>query len=111
MTLQDLVEKLNLNVFYDGSSLDKVVSSGYSGDLLSDVIANCKPESAWITIQVHHNIIAIAVLKEISAIIIAGGKNPLDDTLEKAKEEQVTILGTDFSVFEIAGKMYELDIK
>ena len=36
--------------------------------------------SAWITLQTHKNVMAIASLKELSAIILVKGFKPEEDT-------------------------------
>jgi predicted transcriptional regulator len=77
---------------------------------LSNVIAYSKKGDVWLTIQVHSNIVAVAVLKELAAIIIVQGREPADDTIQKAKEESIPILISKLSTFELVGKLYELGI-
>ena len=110
MKLRYLIEKLKLLVKYGDEILDRDVTGGYAGDLLSNVIANSKKGDVWITIQVHANIVAVAVLKELAAIIIVQGREPAEDTIQKAKEENIPILVSNLSSFELIGKLYELGI-
>ena len=110
MKLRYLIEKLKLLVKYGDEILDRDVTGGYAGDLLSNVIANSKKGDVWITIQVHANIVAVAVLKELAAIIIVQGREPAEDTIQKAKEEKIPILVSNLSSFELIGKLYELGI-
>ncbi|NPV69134.1 MAG: serine kinase [Firmicutes bacterium] len=88
--------------------MDRTVTGGYCSDLLSDVMANAREGHAWITIQTHRNVIAVAVLTGVAAVIIAGGKQPDSDTLEKAAEEGVTVLLSGDPSFEVAGRLYSL---
>ncbi|MFA7462901.1 MAG: DRTGG domain-containing protein [Anaerovoracaceae bacterium] len=108
MTLADIAKKLNLRVLCCTDRLDRVVSGGYVGDLLSDVIANSRAGDIWITRQSHRNIVAVASLKEHAAVILALGKEPDDETLEKATDEGVPLIVTNLSGFEVAGRIYEL---
>ncbi len=110
MKLSEVVENLNLKIFATGGyDLSKIeVNGGYISDLLSDVIAGVSKGDIWITIQRHLNILAVAKLKDVSAVLIAKGLSPDDNTIEKAQEEGVVLLGTDLSTFEIAGKLYNL---
>jgi predicted transcriptional regulator len=62
----------------------------------------------WITLQTHKNVMAIASLKDLAAVIVVKGFEPEKDTIEKSNEEAVPILGTELDTFEIAGKIYEL---
>lgn len=110
MTLHEIVEKFHLTVCCGGNRLSKPVTGGYAGDLLSDVIANSKAGNVWITMQVHINIVAVAVLKDLAAIILVNGRTPAPDTLEKAAAEGVAILSSTSSAFELSGGLYALGI-
>jgi hypothetical protein len=106
MKLKDVIKGLDLTIRCGEGPLETAVSGAYAGDLLSDVIANSKPGNVWITMQLHVNIVAVAVLKGLSAIIIVQGREPAADTLRKAAEEHVTILVSKRPAFETAGKLY-----
>jgi len=108
MKLKEIVESLHLSVRSGEDRLDQVVTGGYVGDLLSDVIANSKAGNIWITMQVHVNIVAVAVLKDLVGIIIVQGRQPSEETLKKAKEEKVAIVVSHYPAFETAGKIYTL---
>lgn len=113
MKLEEIIQKCNLKVLASGDSKiisEKSVSGVYTGDLLSDVIANAKKDNLWITIQNHLNIIAVATLKELAAIIIAMNKPVPEDVINKAFEEDVILLSTEDKSYEISGKLYELGI-
>ncbi len=84
------------------------VEGGYCGDLLSDVLASAKPNDLWITIQRHINVVAVAKVVGIPAILICKGIRPDEEVLKKAETEGLAILSTHEAVFEIAGKVYRL---
>jgi predicted transcriptional regulator len=108
MTLKEIVGGLGLSVRCGQEHLEHQVTGGYCGDLMSDVIANAAPGMLWITMQVHVNIIAVALLKEIAGIILVRGREPAPDTLVKAAEERIPVLVTELPAFEIAGKLHAL---
>jgi hypothetical protein len=110
MKLIEIIKSLDLKVRCGEGQLDREVTGGCASDLLSNVIAIAKTGNVWVTIQVHVNIVAVAVLKELSAIIIVQGREPAEDTLRKAIEERVTILVGDLPAFETAGKLYALGV-
>jgi hypothetical protein len=99
-----------LNVKSGKDLLDRDVTGGYVSDMLSDVIAHSKMGNVWVTLQTHLNIIPVASMKELSGIIIVNGRQPDKDTLKKAEEEKVPILGTDMRAFQVVGKLYQLGI-
>ena len=108
MKLMEIIEKLQFEVLTAKDKLDEEVTGGYTSDLLSDVIANSKKGSLWITLQTHQNIIAVARLKDLAGIIIVNNREPDVDTLAKAKEENVPLLRSREMAFEISGKLYAL---
>jgi len=113
MNLTEIINKCELKlVSGNQAELDskEFISGAYTGDLLSDVIANAKKDNIWITIQTHLNIIAVATLKELSAIIVAMNKSIPDEVKNKAEEENVVLLSSDKTSYEISGKLYELGI-
>jgi serine kinase of HPr protein (carbohydrate metabolism regulator) len=108
MKVKEIIEKLQLNTLSGQKNLDAEVTGGYTSDLLSDVIANSKEGNLWITLQIHQNTIAVAKLKDLAGIIIVNNREPDEDTLKKAEEENVPILCTNDMAFEVSGKLYEL---
>ena len=111
MTLKNIIDKLELVVKVDSGGMEKEVEGGYVSDLLSDVIAHGQKGTIWVTLQVHQNIVAVAVLKELAGIVIIGGKEPAAETLKKAQNEEVAILSTQLSAFEVAGRLYALGLR
>jgi hypothetical protein len=108
MKLKEVVGKLQLKVFTGQDKLDTEVTGGYTSDLLSDVIANSKNGNLWITLQTHQNIIAVAKLKDLAGIIIVNNRKPDEETLQRAKDEKVTLLASGETAFRISGKLYDL---
>ena len=108
INLKDVVQKLDLKVV--SGDINKEISAGYASDLLSDVIANAQKDNIWITLQTHVNIVAVANLQDLAGIILINGREPEEITLKKAKQENITLLLTELSTFEIVGKLYELGI-
>lgn len=108
MVLMSLAEQLNLTVRCCRDKLDRIVTGGYVGDLLSDVIAHSEKGNVWITRQSHLNIVAVAELKEHAGIIVVLGRTLEEDTVERAGQAGIPILTTELTGFEVAGKLYEL---
>lgn len=92
VTVKDIADALDLEVMAGRQGLDRAVSSGYVSDLLSDVMAKAPVDAFWLTVQTHQNVAAVAVLKDLAAVCVVGGRRPGDDTLQKAEEEGLPIL-------------------
>ena len=112
MTLQDIIDQLNLKLLTDQKDFRQMIpSSGYASDLLSCVMASARHHGVWITLQAHSNVVAVGALLELNAIIITEGASPDPDTIAKANEEGVTLLLTDKPTFYVAGKLWELGLR
>ncbi len=108
MLISTIIDKLGLEVFAGATNLNREVEGGYTSDLLSDVMGNADAGYVWITLQTHKNVMAIASLKELSAVILVKGNEPDADTIELSNQEEVPLLGTKLEAFEISGKLYQL---
>ena len=108
MKVKELVEKLDLKIFSENADLDKEITGGYTGDLLSDVMGTAKDGNVLVTVQSHKNVTAIASLKELAAVVLVKGISPEPEMLESANDEGIAVLGTKDNAFTISGKIYEL---
>jgi hypothetical protein len=111
MNLKDLVKEFGLDVKAGSGHLDTEVTGGYASDLLSDVLANADEGVLWVTLHIHHNIVAVAAHKGLSGIVLVQGRQPETDTIAKAEEENIPIMVSDLSAFELVGKLYKAGIR
>ena len=111
MNLQQIVETLNLTVLTAPRDFSSIrPDGGYTSDLLSCVMAGAKANYLWITLQSHLNIVAVAALLEVAAIIITENAQPDPATIAKANEQGVILLSTPKATYEIDGRLWEMGI-
>jgi predicted transcriptional regulator len=110
MTVQDIIKQLNLSVV-TGANLTHQVTGGYASDLLSCVMAGAKTGNVWITLQAHPNVVAVASLLELSAVIVTEGVSPDPETITKARQVEITLLSTTRDTFTVAGELAALGIR
>lgn len=110
MTLAEIVERLSLKVYAGAAKLNRPLAGACAGDLLSDIIAHGPKDGLWITIQIHPNIVAVAVLKDLAAILLANGREPVADTIRHAEDQGIPILGSPLGIYDLAGRIYELGL-
>lgn len=106
MKISELTENLGLKIWGGEKGLNREISGGYTSDLLSDVMGHADAGKIWITLQTHKNVIAIASLKELAAVILVKGYQPDSEMLAQADIEGIPVLGTEEEAFEISGKTY-----
>jgi predicted transcriptional regulator len=110
MKLQQIARELELEVKAGGNGLETEVQGAYTGDLISDMLANTHQGILWITHQRHPNAVAAAVLRDLAAVVLANGREPEEDTIRKAREENVTLLVSRLQAFELAGRLFGLGV-
>ena len=105
MTLKQIAQSLGL------SELTPEVRSAHASDLLSDVLANAPSGGLLLTIQVHLNVVAVALHAGLAAVIFTSGMAPEEAVRAKAVEEGLALFGTGESTFELAGRLYALGLR
>lgn len=110
MTVQDITSVLQATVAVEGDT-SREVTSGYSCDLLSEVIAKAVHGSAWATIQTHVNVVAVAAMVGVSVVIVCEGRSFESVALEHASEEHLAVLYSKDSAFVVSGKLYSLGLR
>ena len=106
MNVKEFVKHFNLYVAAGEEKLERQIHGGYCGDLLSDVMANAPIGCVWLTVQAHQNIVKVAVLREMAAIVLTGGQSPDNETIQRADQEGMPILLWPDSAFDLAGQAY-----
>ena len=84
-----------------GEYEDRAIACGYTCDLLSHVMGKGQADMAWITVQAHMNVIAVAALLDFACVIIPEGL-PVEETIiKKAASEDIIILSCEQTAFEL----------
>jgi predicted transcriptional regulator len=109
--VREITQSLNLKIVAGHAALDKKITGGYCADMLSCVMAGAKRENVWVTLQAHSNIIAVATLLELAAVIVTEGAPIANDVIAKANEENIALLSTPHTTFWVVGELTKLGIK
>ncbi|MCD4795521.1 MAG: hypothetical protein K8R54_19985 [Bacteroidales bacterium] len=109
MKLKELIDKFELKALTNVE--DKDIKGVYLSDMLSDVMSKAESGSLWMTIQTHKNIVSVANLIDLSAIIITNDKNVPAGTIELANRFYVNILSSPLPTYELAIKLVEAGVK
>lgn len=104
MRIRELAALLGARILAEGRDAD--VACGHSCDLLSLVMARGRPGMAWVTVQTHLNVIAVATLGEMACVILPEGIVMEEAVLQKAREEGVSVLSSALTAYAICGLMH-----
>ena len=112
MNLQTIIDQLQLTVLTAPRDFTSITpQGGYTSDLLSCVMAGAKVNNLWVTLQAHLNIVAVAAMLDVAAVIITENAIPDEATITKANEQGVILLSTPKFSYEICGTLWEMNIR
>jgi hypothetical protein len=109
MTVLELTQLTHWTMINSGP-LECLITGVYVGDLLSYVMGNAKPQQAWVTMQTHQNVIAIASLKEFSVLILIDGNSMDEEALQSARDNDISILVSPLPAYETIQKLVQLGL-
>ena len=84
-----------------GEYEDRPIVSGYTCDLLSHVMGKGQADMAWITVQAHMNVIAVAALLDFACVIIPESLPVEAPIIAKAQDEDIIILSSEKTAYEL----------
>ena len=112
MNLQTIIDQLGLKVLTEPLDFASInPSSGYVSDLLSCVMAGAKKDGLWVTLQCHDNIVAVAALLDVSAVIITEDAQPDPATVARANTRGITLLSTPQPSFTVVGQLWGMGLR
>ena len=111
MTVQEIVSALEFQVVAGTDRLNCEVTGGYASDLLSCVMASAKEGNAWVTLQAHPNVVAVAELLGLACVIITEALSLDEETLNRAREKNIPTLLTKKSTFTVVSQLAQLGIQ
>ncbi|MBQ1507112.1 MAG: hypothetical protein IIZ36_01650 [Ruminococcus sp.] len=107
MNVREFAERLDLKILVEGD-LEREITGGYIGDLLSWVMGRAEEDSAWLTVMGNINSIAVATLADVSCIVLTENAALDADAKAKAEVHGVNILTTDENSYKTAVKLSKL---
>lgn len=110
MTINEFLKTTGAKLLTPETETSKQISCGYSCDLLSWVMSHGAAGMAWITVQTHMNVVAVATLMDMAAIIVPEGIAVEQDVIDKAAEEGIALIASDKTAYELCGLMYSAGV-
>ncbi len=107
MTVKELTEKLNLKTLVKGD-MEREVTGGYCGDLLSWVMGRAQSGDCWFTIMGNLNAIAVAFLADCACIVLCENATLDEDAKARAEMQDVTVLATEENSYKMANELGKL---
>lgn len=108
MTAHELIQKTDWKPLTDVTN--ETISSVYICDLLSWAMAHAQSGTAWITVQAHLNVVAVASLTGCACVIIPESISVSEETLSAAQAKGVTLISAPCSSYGAALTLGRLGI-
>ena len=89
---------------------DRDVTCGYACDLLSWVMAHGDQGMAWVTVQTHLNVVAVAALSDMACVILPEEIRMEEECLAKARDEGLAVLSSPLTAYEICGRLHDAGV-
>ena len=110
ISVEDMARQLKLRQLTDLALDGRPVTGGCVGDLLSWVAANGRQGAAWVTVQTHMSIVAIAHLRALSCVIVVDGISVPSGTIARANCVGVPVLTSGETAYSLCMGLCALGI-
>lgn len=110
MKVKDLIKQLGLQVVAGANGLDRDIAGGYCGDLLSDVMGNAPIGCIWLTVQGHQNVMNVAQMREMAAVVLTNGILPDDETRRRAEDFVIPLILWQGTSYDLAVKLVKAGV-
>ena len=107
MKLQKVIEILDAKLLFGEDLLDESVKTACGSDMMSDVLAYVKEEGILISGLMNQQVIRTAEMLDMCAVVFVRGKVPTSEIIDLAKNRNIAVIATQYSMFEACGKLYQ----
>ena len=107
MTVKELCENLELKILVEGD-LDREITGGYCGDLLSWVMGRAQGGDCWFTVMGNVNAVAVAFLADCACIVLCENATLDKDAQDKAELQDICVLASEENAYNLANKLGKL---
>lgn len=90
---------------------EKEVRSAFASDLMSDVLTVDSDGLLLITGLANMQTIRTAEMAEIAGIVFVRNKKPSQEMIKLADENQIMLIESSLSMFNVSGKLFQAGIK
>lgn len=110
MILSEVIQIVEGKLLTPNANLQLEIKGGFSGDLMSDVLASIMPEAVLITGLSNPQVVRTAIIADVRAIIFARGKSLSPETIQLAIEEKIPVISSKLGLYEISGRLMHANL-
>ncbi len=110
MKLEDIARVVDGKVIHN-PTFDLEIEEAFASDLMSDVLALANSDMLLITGLINMQAIRTAEMADMPAILFVRGKLPTEEMLALAREVNIAILISPYTMYETCGLLYAAGLK
>jgi hypothetical protein len=111
MQIRDIANKLNASVLTPDLDMSREVIHAFSSDLMSDVLTGDHYKTVLLTGLSNLQALRTAEMSDIDQVIIARNKKVSQEMIDLAKESNIVLIQSKYSLYRISGILYNEGIK
>jgi predicted transcriptional regulator len=111
MILSDIKEILRAKVIVGDDKLDIPIKAGAGSDLMSDLLWGPTTDVVLLTGLNNLQVIRSSVISGVAAVVLARGKEPNEDVIAQAREHDIPLLTTPFTMFTACGRLFQKGLR
>lgn len=106
MKLSEIADVLNAKLLIGENQSDKEFTRCGASDLMSDILAGLSDDSVLLTGLTTIQTIRTAVVAGVRVVVFVRGKTPPADVIDMAREEDIPLMSTPYSMFVSCGRLH-----
>jgi predicted transcriptional regulator len=107
MKISEVMQILDAVSYCSGELLENEVHSACGSDMMSDVLAFVKDQAMLVTGLVNAQAIRTADMMDMCCVVLVRGKKPTEEMCALAGELGISLLSTDYPMYQACGRLYE----
>lgn len=111
MKLSKIIELTNANLVAGCANKNIDLKTGFSSDLMSDVLTLDEDNLLLITGLANIQLIRTSEMADIEVVILARNKTASAEMIELANENGLVVLETPYSIFRTSGILFQNGLK
>lgn len=107
MKLSELIELIDGKILTSNKTDNREIAGAMGADLMSDVLSSIKPEAVLLTGLCNPQVVRTALIADIRAIVFIRDKNPAQEAVDLANEENIPLITTTHGLYDACGLLFK----
>ncbi len=111
MKLKEIIEAIDGSLLNEDADVDIDVTCAFGSDLISDILMCTKEATLLLTGLTNPQIVRLSDMIDLFGIVFVRGKLPPADVIEMAKERNLPLVSTQYTLYRTSGILYNKGLR